>query len=194
MANALTPDQVIALWLQQGGPRDTAAAALAHAYSESSLNPAATSSNPDGGTNVGLYQLDTPGGVGHGYSVSQLENPALNTQITVRATGGGKNWGSWADNYQDFMSQAQAQVAAYKAPPGTLSQIENLATGGLSGEASGLASVASGLTGLATDFEGVAKALTWLTLPTNWTRVFAGVMGGGFLAVSIYLLGKEAGA
>ncbi len=54
-----------------------------------------TSSNPDGGTNVGLWQLGTEG-VGAGYSVSELQNALTNARITVRATRNGTDWSQWA--------------------------------------------------------------------------------------------------
>lgn len=86
-----------ALWIATGGPRSTAKFASQVAMAESSGNPNATSSNPDGGTNVGLWQLDTPGGVGAGYSIGQLKNPILNARITIKATNGGTNWSQWSD-------------------------------------------------------------------------------------------------
>lgn len=88
--------QLEKLWTDNGGPSDTAAFAAAVAMAESSGNPKATSSNPDGGTNVGLFQLDTKG-VGAGYPVADLEDPNLNTQVTIMATGGGTNWSEWGN-------------------------------------------------------------------------------------------------
>jgi hypothetical protein len=83
------------LWVSAGGSPASARNAACHAMQESSGNASVTSSNPDGGTNVGLWQLDTRG-VGAGYSVSALQNPYTNARITVRATGGGSNWSQWA--------------------------------------------------------------------------------------------------
>lgn len=84
------------LWTSNGGPQDTAAFAAAVAMAESGGSATVTSANPDGGVNVGVFQLDTKG-VGAGYTVAQLQNANLNTQITVMATGGGVNWGPWDD-------------------------------------------------------------------------------------------------
>lgn len=95
-ANQYNHASLITLWQQAGGSSATANNAACHAMQESSGNPKVTSSNPDGGTNVGLWQLDTPGGVGAGYSIAQLQNPLLNAQITVRATNNGTNWSQWA--------------------------------------------------------------------------------------------------
>jgi hypothetical protein len=84
------------LWQQNGGSASAANNAACHAIQESSGNPNATSSNPDGGTNVGLWQLDTPGGVGRGHSIAQLKDPNLNARITVQATRNGQDWSQWA--------------------------------------------------------------------------------------------------
>ena len=85
----------MALWVSAGGNPATARNAVCHAMQESGGNSQATSNNPDGGTNVGLWQLDTRG-VGAGYTVEQLKNPFLNARITVRATQGGYNWAEWS--------------------------------------------------------------------------------------------------
>lgn len=83
------------LWIMAGGSQSSANNAACHAIQESSGNASVTSSNPDGGTNVGLWQLDTRG-VGAGHTVAQLQDPMLNAQITVRATNDGQNWSQWA--------------------------------------------------------------------------------------------------
>lgn len=84
------------LWQQVGGDPSAANNAACHGMQESAGNPDATSANPDGGANVGLWQLDTPGGVGAGYTIAQLKNPVLNARITVHATNNGRNWSEWA--------------------------------------------------------------------------------------------------
>ena len=86
--------QLTALWTKNGGSSTTANLAAAIAEAESSGRTGVTSSNPDGGTNVGLWQLDTRG-VGSGYTVQQLQDPDTNARITVMHTGNGKNWGPW---------------------------------------------------------------------------------------------------
>ena len=83
------------LWISVGGSPATANNAACHALQESSGNPNAESPNPDRGTNVGLWQLDTFG-VGSGHSIDELKNPRLNAQITVRATHNGQDWSEWA--------------------------------------------------------------------------------------------------
>lgn len=84
------------LWTGNGGPQDTAAFAAAVAEAESGGSATVTSSNPDGGTNVGIFQLNTKG-VGSGYTVAELQDANLNTQVTIMATNGGTDWTEWGD-------------------------------------------------------------------------------------------------
>ena len=91
----LTKAQIKDLWIANGGSAATANVAAAVAMAESSGRTGVTSPNPDGGTNVGLWQLDTKG-VGSGYTVEQLKNSATNARITVMATANGTKWIYWA--------------------------------------------------------------------------------------------------
>jgi len=68
--------------------------AAAVAMQESSGRTGVTSPNPDGGTNVGLWQLDTKG-VGAGHTVEQLQDPATNARITIMGSANGTNWSHW---------------------------------------------------------------------------------------------------
>lgn len=90
-----TTAQLQALWQQAGGSASTAQNAACHAMQESGGNPRITSPNPDGGTNVGIFQLDTKG-VGSGYTVAELQNALNNARITVFATANGTNWSKWS--------------------------------------------------------------------------------------------------
>lgn len=95
------------LWTDNGGPSDTASFAASVALSESSGNVTGPPSpNPDGGTNVGLWQLDTKG-VGSGHTVAELENPDLNAAITIAATNGGLDWTEWGDPVTDSLPNHQ---------------------------------------------------------------------------------------
>jgi hypothetical protein len=82
------------LWSANGGNPTVAGTAAAVALAESSGRTDATSTNPDGGTNVGLWQLDTRG-VGSGYSIDQLKDPATNARVTVLGSLNGANWSAW---------------------------------------------------------------------------------------------------
>ena len=95
-ASVLTKDQIKALWTGNGGSPGTANVAAAVCLSESSgrTGPDVNTHNPDGGTNVGLWQLDT-NGVGAGHTVEQLQDPATNCRITIMGSANGTNWSHW---------------------------------------------------------------------------------------------------
>jgi hypothetical protein len=97
VSGAYTLPELETLWTSQGGSGQTAFEAANVGMSESDGNANATSQNPDGGTNVGLWQLDTKG-VGSGYTVAQLQDPATNCRITIMATANGTNWSEWSDS------------------------------------------------------------------------------------------------
>jgi hypothetical protein len=96
-----------ALWTANGGSPATANVAAAVAQAESSGRTEITSPNPDGGINVGLWQLDTRG-VGAGYAVAQLQDPTTNARVTVFGSANGTNWSAWETyvngNYKKFLS------------------------------------------------------------------------------------------
>lgn len=88
--------QLQSLWVMAGGSQASKQNAACHGIQESSGNPLVTSPNPDGGTNVGLWQLDTPGGEGAGYTVAELQNALTNARVTVARTRDGADWSAWA--------------------------------------------------------------------------------------------------
>jgi hypothetical protein len=90
-----TMPALIKLWTANGGAAGTAQNAACHAMQESTGRSWVTSDNPDGGTNVGLWQLDTKG-VGSGHTIAELQNPDTNARLTILATGNGRNWSQWA--------------------------------------------------------------------------------------------------
>lgn len=92
----LSAAQVRALWIMAGGNPAAADTAVCIASHESGFNASVTSGNPDGGTNVGLWQLDTPGGKGAGYSVAQLQDPLTNARVAIRGSSNGGDWSAWA--------------------------------------------------------------------------------------------------
>jgi hypothetical protein len=93
-ARVMSKTEIQNLWTTAGGNPAAADTAAAIALAESSGRTDALSQNPDGGTNVGLWQLDTRG-VGSGYSVEQLRDPATNARVTVMGSLNGANWGPW---------------------------------------------------------------------------------------------------
>lgn len=88
--------QLQSLWIMAGGSPSKAGVAACIAEHESSGRASVTSGNPDGGTNVGLWQLDTPGGKGAGYSITQLQDPLTNARVAVRGSSNGTDWSAWS--------------------------------------------------------------------------------------------------
>ena len=82
------------IWTANGGHDTTKNIAAAIALAESGGDSSATSKNPDGGTNVGLWQLDTKG-VGAGHTISDLQDPNTNARVTVLGSANGTNWSQW---------------------------------------------------------------------------------------------------
>jgi hypothetical protein len=195
--------EIIALWVYEGGSLNTAGVALARAKAESGGDYSATSANPDGGTNVGLYQLDTRG-VGSGYSVQQLSDPYTNTKVTVAATNGGTDWGQWADNWQSFIAEADSALSSFRISAGqnlgsyAKSVLKGIAganaasptsdTGGGSGGGSWL----SFLTDPISAAGDMLKIVEFLINPLSWLRILAGFAGFLFLGMGLYMMAKAA--
>ena len=104
--DTMTKDQIKSLWTGNGGSAGTAAVGAAIALAESSGRTKITSPNPDGGVNVGLWQLDTKG-VGAGHSVAELQDPTTNARVTIMGSANGTKWGQWETyvngKYREFL-------------------------------------------------------------------------------------------
>jgi Lysozyme like domain len=98
--------QLEQLWTGNGGDPSTANVAAAIAMAESGGQAGANSINPDGGQNVGLWQLDTKG-KGAGYTAAQLYDPNTNARVTIMGSANGTDWSAWATfasgAYQRFL-------------------------------------------------------------------------------------------
>jgi Lysozyme like domain len=88
-------DGLMKLWVANGGSSARANNAACHGIQESSGDASVISHNPDGGVNVGIWQLDTKG-KGAGYTVAQLQNPNTNAKVTIRESDDGRDWSAWA--------------------------------------------------------------------------------------------------
>lgn len=201
-SGTLTMVEVAALWLVAGGSVSTAPQAVAHAWAESSGRTAVTSSNPDGGTNVGLWQLDTKG-VGSGHSVTDLKNPVINARLTVQGSDDGRNWGPWPDDWQahiDAAHQAVGQLSdqAHQNGSGISGWAEHIwhdagkDLGKAVGAVGNLLSLPSAVTGFLGDLEAPVHAALWLVNPGNWARILAGVFGFLLLGGGLIVLAKAA--
>lgn len=87
--------QLRQLWTANGGDPSRAATAACIAEHESSGRAGVTSSNPDGGTNVGLWQLDTRG-KGAGHTVAELQDPDTNARVAIMGSSNGTDWSAWS--------------------------------------------------------------------------------------------------
>jgi hypothetical protein len=126
--------QLEGLWINAGGSAATAPIAAAIAMAESGGNPTVTSANPDGGTNVGPWQLDTLG-VGSGYSVAQLQDPAVNAAVAVNGSANGTNWSDWETYangaYKAFLSNGTTpDTAGLPAAATTAATLTSATTSG----------------------------------------------------------------
>lgn len=144
------------------------ATAVAIALAESDGNPDATSPNPDGGVNVGIWQLDTKG-AGKGHTVAELKDPNVNADVAATASNNWTDFGEWATYKSGKYKQSQYWSPAQAAAKGTNRGI-NPHYGG-SGPLAGLASIG--------DFFGR------LTDAHTWVRIGEVVLGLVLIAVAV---------
>lgn len=149
----------------------------------------------------------SPGHVGiytGGGQVLSAQDPALGVGYASLA--------SWGNNIVGYGRAPTSTVAPGTGsatgsdsgvlPPAVTSALEGI-WAALGGNAAGaptswseldpLSGAAAAIGDLAQEFEGMAKVLTWLTLPSNWTRIFSGLFGTVFLGFGIWFIIREAG-
>lgn len=199
----LTITQMYALARKAGLSPARAVTAAAIGMAESSGRTAVTSSNPDGGTNVGIWQLDTKG-VGSGYTIAQLQDPATNAKVMAKGSASGTNWADWATYasgaYQRWTGQAQAAASAESAGGSSwlssalkdVTSIPGDIAGAVSGAVGQLLSLPSQVTDLLSALERPVQGLLWFVDPANWARIIAGVFGFLLLGAGLITLGLAA--
>lgn len=91
----LTFAQVENYWIQAGGNPQAASMAAAVADAESGLNAAASRTNPDGTTGIGLWLLPQngtpPGSI----------DPLANARAAVQLSQNGTDWTQWCSTWSD---------------------------------------------------------------------------------------------
>ncbi|HEY2089899.1 MAG TPA: hypothetical protein VGH54_28245 [Mycobacterium sp.] len=199
--------QLYALARRAGLPPDKAVKAAAVAMAESGGRTWVTSPNPDGGTNVGPWQLDTPGGGGSGYTVAQLQNPYTNAEAMAKASGNGTDWSSWqtAAEGSDQQYIPAALTASTKESGGGGSWIDGVlhsieapfkAAGDAAGKAAstggGLFNMPSQITDFFDTADQFVQAMAWVLNPANWVRLLSGAAGGVLLIAGLVYLAKAA--
>lgn len=94
-SGGLTYPQVENVWIQAGGNPQAAAMAAAVADASSGLNPAATRTNPDGTTSVGLWLIPKNG------MPPGTTDPMANARAAVQLSGNGTDWKQWCVTWSD---------------------------------------------------------------------------------------------
>lgn len=170
--------QLEALWIEGGGSPAKAPIAAAIATAESSGNTDAESANPDGGTNVGPWQLDTKG-VGAGHTVDELKDPLTNAQLAVKGSSDGTDWGAWetyvTGRYRAFLKNnvkpaSTAELDAARGLPNPISAGLGQGLGfgsGIPGSGLGLGSVVGDAEHILSD----VGSASW------WRRIGKGAIG-----------------
>lgn len=200
--STLNVTQLYALARKAGLPPARAVTAAAVAMAESSGRTAETSSNPDGGTNVGLWQLDTKG-KGAGYSVAQLQDPATNAQVMAKGSSNGTDWSAWetyvTGAYQQFVGGAAAAQSSEQSGGGgwvdsilgTIGSAWKTVTKDAASTAAasvGGLLIPSQISGFFGQAEDLAKSAAWLFQPANWARIIAGYFGSLLLVAGLIVL------
>lgn len=198
---AFTIEQLYALARKGGFSVTGAINAAAVAMAESSGIPTNTSPNPDGGTNVGLMQLDTRG-VGAGHSIKELQDPLLNMQIAQKASRDGTDWhwwATWPHPADKYLSQAQSAAGKDTSNnswlDGVLKTIEGVISGpaeAVTGAVGQILSLPDQITGLFSALEKPVQAAAWFINPANWARMLAGFIGVLLLMAGLITLGMAA--
>jgi hypothetical protein len=204
----LSVPELYALARRAGLSPADAVTAAAVAMAESGGRSWVTSPNPDGGTNVGPWQLDTPGGGGGGYTVAELQNPWTNAQAMAKASDNGTNWSTWQTyaqgTYQAYTTAATK--AAGQESSGGSSWIDSIlhdieapfgaigsgATKAASSAAGSVLSLPGDVTGFFDTAEKIVDSLLWFTKPESWVRILAGVGGFALLIAGLVFLAKAA--
>lgn len=177
----LSPGQIYAYARGAGFTGGAAVEATAVALAESSGDSAATSRNPDGGTNVGLMQLDTPGGKGAGYSVAQLQDPATNMAVAYKGwTSDGHTFTKSWETANNGAANAQLSTAQKAAGGSVGSSIGDFFAGAANQATSG-----PDILKPLTLTEQAGKILAWISTPANWGRVGLVVVGGAVVLVGL---------
>lgn len=194
--STLSPGAILAYCLAAGWRGQDALDAMGVALAESSGNTETTSANPDGGTNVGLFQLDTPGGVGHGYSIAQLKNPALNAQVAH--AGWVKDGKTFAKHWATWPEPAKTRQLEAVRKDITLPSLVNVGTDSLflpgspgdvlTKQQQNAQSSSSGTD--SNPLTQISKILAWVSTPANWGRIALVVVGGGLVIAGLNQIAK----
>ena len=96
------------------------------------------------------------------------------------------------DSYS-YPGSGDMQVVGFGRIPDTAPGSPAGSGGSPGGDGGLLGGLGSAMSGIASDFDGMAKILSWVSLPSNWVRIFAGIGGTVFLGAGVWFLMQEAG-
>lgn len=179
----LSPKEVGQAMIAGGFPKNQAiiAKGIAITTAESGRNWGASenSSNPDGGTNYGGWQIDSKNGI----SESCGQDPVCSSRFANRLSHGGTSWADWATSSSDPTPYMQDAAQAIQAGP--------IGTGGsLIGHVPVVSAAVDGAKGLANAVGVIATLFSDLFEPSFWVRVLKGVFGIALLYMGINGLSK----
>jgi len=181
----LSAEQIAEVAISVGFNGQGLVIAVSVALAESSGNANATSHNPDGGTNTGLWQIDTK--AHPQWTEAQLKNAITNAHAAFSVSSSGTNWSAWQTftqgTYQKFVPQAEKGIAkAILVGDNHGNWFQQIAR-----DAGSLVSnVPNPLHGI----EAVGNFFNKLGEASTWIRVGEFAIGGLLLAVALNALVK----
>jgi hypothetical protein len=160
--------------------------AAAIAAAESSKDPNAKSSNPGGGENRGLFQIQTLTADGAGFDPNRLFDPTYNARAAHTISKGGTDWHKWATAYgnPDDPSTYMSKDAPFrKFLDGKETKLPDADSAGPFGIpiSDSPANPASGAV------DSVKDAITSLTSTETLTRIGKFVLGGLLVLLGLSL-------
>lgn len=196
--SALTPVQIVNILQQVGFRRDKMVTAIAIAYAESSGDPNATN-----GIHTGLWQISQVHKKNNpSWSVEWLKNPVNNARAMKKLSGNGSNWSAWeaytgpdgkgSDGpWHKYEKMAKETPGVPGAPHQTITgrgerPLDSVLGEGLSDSLSSAAGdVVSTAEAARNAVEILIKAGNWLSVSSNWLRVFYVAAGGVLVATAL---------
>jgi hypothetical protein len=203
----LTFSQLEGYWIQAGGSKTLAPLMAAIALAESSGDPNSTNTTDNGGTQTswGLWQISLGN---HNEPSPTWNNPLENDKLAVAKynSQGLRAWGTYTSGkYKQYMQGGVAPSTptgtAENAGLGTfLSGIPGWIGGLLTGGTSDLAGIVGDVLGPISNvfqdfdqgFTDMMRGVLWIINPSNWVRIFAGIIGGVALIAGLVLLAQAA--
>jgi hypothetical protein len=187
--STLNAEQIAEIALSVGFNDAQAIIATAVALAESSGNTNATSANPDGGVNTGLWQIDTK--AHPQWTEAQLKNAITNARAAFSVSSSGTNWSAWQTytqgTYKNFANAATKGVGqAILVGDNHGNWFQQILR-----DAGGDASKVPGVGGLFSGIDAVGNFFNKLGEKSTWIRIGEFAIGALLLAVALNALVKH---